>query len=428
MAEFTNGGPYAPLGSAASLEGMAKAYDAVAKPSLAGLALISSTTAGLGFVSLYDAVTLEAFIRGCALGVALWLITRTFWAGAWHLPELNTRKPLLIYTLVAALGFSAFATVSFMGTQHFAAGAVSEELTQNDTTDALANAGLEISAYVERIGVVRSALEQRRDQLASAAQAEKLGRGPTGSAGEGPVYNAFLASSRQYAAAGKLLADAQSAAAALSNKFGATIAEMRAVQSDEALSGKTRSAQLKTLAGTALSDMRSLLALDPVAAITAASSIIAEGVPEPSRASASSRERIDAIRQDMAAYAARLSGEANGVRAVAPEVPKLESPGQAQSILRNVWKTPGLTAAAILIDLCGWIAVFFRWVLYSALFARKEAERAKPSSQHVTVDDIVKVEDLASRLEESRRHMEALRPPAKRGRPPLAAKKGKSDE
>lgn len=131
--------PRFPLWSLLWLVALGTWYDERARPTLAGLAIISSGTAVVGYAGQYDAPTVETYLRCIALGFALWLIARTFWAGAWMLPALETKHALSVYALVAVHGFVMFATVSTLGSLGATGGGISRDITQTANIDALVN-------------------------------------------------------------------------------------------------------------------------------------------------------------------------------------------------------------------------------------------------------------------------------------------------
>lgn len=417
-----------PRWSSSWLEQSAESYDQTAEPSLAGLAIITSGTAVVGFAGQYETVTVEVWLRCLVLGFALWLIARTFWKGAWLLPAFETKHTLKIYALVAVLGFSMFVGVSVPGSLGATGGGIAQELTQSENADKLANAGQDFAAYVDQMAVTHAALLERRDQSNGARDAEIAGAGPTGVPGQGPVSNAFGAAGDKYQQSADLLGAALGKAKTEIDQLTSIGQDMRIVQADTALARGERSAQLKALSGQAIGKMRALLALDPARSIAAAASIIDGGVPEPNRANPNSLERIADINADMKAYAATLVVEAEQIASTAPLVPELTTLSPSERLFANMWRMPGLTMAAILLDLCGWIAVGFRLAIYQALKAKLREEAAEPSECYIASSDFEKVEEMIRRAEESRRLIEDMRPPVKRGRPRLAKKKGPIEE
>ncbi|MGD1923188.1 MAG: hypothetical protein ACFB03_03225 [Paracoccaceae bacterium] len=196
------------------------------------------------------------------------------------------------------------------------------------------------------------------------------------------------------------------------------IAEMRVLQADPDVDRASRSAKLKALSGQAISEMRALLALDPARSIIAAADLVATGVPEPSRARDSSRARIADIRAEMHGYAASLRLEAERIAAMKPELPQLVTLSPSEKLIANMWRMPGLTMAALLLDLCGWIAVGFRLAIYEALKACIARENASDEPAFIPVQSFRDVEFMIERSDQSRKAIEDARPPAKRGRPP----------
>lgn len=419
--------PDYPLWTSASLKDLTAWYDSIAKPCLAGLAIISSGTAVIGYAGQFDEPSIGIYMRCFAIGFALYLITRAFWAGAWALPALETNRTLSIYALVAVLGFFCFGTVSTLGSLGATGNQISDDITQSENIDQLENFGQEFAAYGGQMAVARAALSERRDEAQAFAEAEINGSGPTGVPGAGPVSNSFYAARGIYAQAGDLLEAALSKLDAHMASLSGVIAEMREVQGDGAMSAAAERARLKALSGQAISEMRALLALDPARAIRASAEILSSGVPEPSRVSGSSRDRIADISAKMKGYAASLRLEADRVAALTPVLPKLVTLSPAEKLISNMWRMPGLTMAAVLIDLCGWIAIGFRVVIYQALKARLVAENADPNPTFITIEDLNRAQRFLEHASEAQKAIEDLRPQAKRGRPVKSLPKVRKD-
>lgn len=278
-----------------------------------------------------------------------------------------------------------------------------------------------------QMSVTRSALNERRDQAEAFGEAETSGSGSTGVPGAGPVSNAFYAERGKYAQAADLLDTSLSKADAHVERLDALIGEMREMQVDTELSRGERTARLKALSGHVIGEMRALLALDPARSIAAAAAVVVTGVPEPSRANDSSRARIGDIRAEMETYAAALTLEAERIADLTPAIPEQRTLSPTERLIENMWRMPGLTMAALLRDLCGWIAIGFRVAIYDALKSRTETENARPEPQFIMLEDFKRVEHFLDRAEESRRLIEDLRPPAKRGRPPVSEKPRKGE-
>ena len=398
-------------------------FDAMAKPGLAGLAILSSGTAVIGFASQFDAPDLGIYLRCGAIGLALWLIARTFWAGAWLLPALETRQTLLIYTLVAIMGFLMFATISVFGSLSATGGDISRGLTQKQNIDQLDNSGQSFVQYIGEMAVVRAGLSDRATQAFDFERAEIAGDGPTGVGGRGPVSNSFGAAGRSYTQAADLLGETLSRAQQHVTALEAAIAKARAIQIEQTLSPSERDAELKVQSGRAISAMRALLALDPARSIRAAARKIAAGVPPQSRATPSSQQRIEEINAGMRAHASQLEGEADRIATLVPSLPEQTSLSPAERLLQTMWRMPGLTMAALLLDACGWIAIGFRIAIYRALKAKIAEENERPVPSSVTMEDFWRVEEFVDRAEEAKRRLEASSAPRKRGRPRVARQK-----
>ncbi len=392
-------------------------YESIAKPSLSGLAIISSGTAVLGYASQFDHPDLGVYLRCVALGFALWLIARTFWAGAWTLPALETRNPLLVYALVAFLGFFAFAIPSSLGSLSANGGGISLSVTQQLEIDGLDNRRQDFALYVGEMTLVQAAVADRAAQARSLEADEIAGRGPTGVPGVGSVSNSFGSSSATYRAAANLIAGSLDRAQGHIDALDTILAELRDLQANPDLSAPAKAAQLNVLSGQAIAEMRALLALDPARTIRAAAASIAQGVPPRSQTNPQSRARIAEISAGMRTYAAQLQAEADRIEALAPGLPQQITQSPAERLIETMWRMPGLTMAAILFDLCGWIAVGFRVALYQALKAKQREERDGSGPTYVTLDDIERSDAFEDRLEASRKRREARKSPPKRGRP-----------
>ncbi|GAB5449600.1 hypothetical protein [Gymnodinialimonas sp.] len=398
------------------LEDMIAQYEAIAKPSLNGLAIISSATAVLGYASQFDHPDLGVYLRCAALGLALWLIARTFWAGAWALPALETRKPLLIYALVGTIGFFAFAIPSSLGSLSANGGGISLSVTQQSDIDALDNARQDFALYIGEMALTRAALVERAEQAQQAEDDEIAGLGPTGVPGEGSVSRSYAAAADRYQSAAGLVAAALDQANGRIDALEAILAEMRAFQANPEVSGAEAAAQLDVLSGRAIAEMRALLALDPARAVRSAASHVAQGVPPRSQTNAQSQARIAEITADMRVYAGQLETEADRIAALVPNLPQQTTLSPAERLVATMWRTPGLTVAAILFDLCGWIAVGFRLALYQALKAKLREENERPVPSFVMMEDFDKVEVFVNRSEETKKKIEAAKG-TRRGRP-----------
>ncbi|WP_195819423.1 hypothetical protein [Roseobacter sp. MH60115] len=398
-------------------------FDSVAKPGLAGLAIISAGTAVIGFASQFDNPDLGIYLRCTAIGFALWLIARTFWAGAWMLPAFETKQPLLIYAGVTAVGFLMFATVSVLGSLSATGGDISRGLTQKQTINQLESRGQQFVLYVGEIAVPQASLLDRAEQAFDFERAEIAGQGPTGVPGTGSVSNSFGASGRAYVQAAQLLGTTLTHAEGNVVNFESAIADARAVQIDASLSSSERDAQLQTLAGRAISEMRALLALNPARSIRAAATKIAQGVPQQSRANTQSQARLDEISASMRAFARVLDGEADRITALTPELPEQTSLSPAERLIQTMWRMPGFTMAAILLDACGFIAIGFRIAIYRTLKVKIEEENARPVPAYVTLEDFWRVEEFVKRAEEAKKAIESAKGTAKRGRPRVTQQK-----
>ena len=310
---------------------------------------------------------------------------------------------LLVYALVGVLGFSAFAIPSSLGSLSANGGGISLSVTQQGEIDALDNSRQEFARYVSELELIRSALDDRADQ-ASRLQADEIaGRGPTGVAGVGSVSNSYGSAASIYGSAADLVGDALSQASGHIAVLDAILAEMRVFQASPEQSGPETAARLNILSGQAIAEMRALLALDPSRTIRAAAASVAQGVPPRSQANAQSQQRINEISAGMRAYAAQLAAEADRIEALAPELPQQSTQSPAERLIETMWRTPGPTMAAILFDLCGWIAVGFRLALYQALKAKLREENDRPVPTYVTLDDFERVEEFVKRTEETKK-------------------------
>lgn len=405
-----------PLWSSTSLLALCRSFDSKVRPALSSLALGSAVLSAAGLLSQFQDPDLYDFLLCGIMGLSLWQIARIMWTGCWALPDLETRNPILIYALVATLGFGSYAAVSVTANLSATAGEVSLDLAERGSIDELDNSSQSFVAYVTELEVLREALLDRAAQAGALEQAEISGRGPTGVAGRGSVSNSYAASAARYARAadllGQVLASAEKHVAGLTN----AIENLREAQINTELSGPEKRAELKVLSSNAISEMRSLLALDPARAIRSAVDSIARGVPTQSQANAQSRARINEISADMRLFAEQLKAEADRIAALSPDLPEQSTLSTAERLLQVAWRLPALTMAALLLDLCGWMAVGFRLALYQALRAklREENERRVPS--YVTLDDFARVEEFVRRAAEAKQRVENETGAPKRGR------------
>lgn len=414
----------APMRSRAALVNAIQRLEEVGSNALTVLGLITGTMSGLGFVAGYDEPTLATYLAGLLFGIGVYLIARIFWLGAWILPEITNKSALTVYAVVAVLGFAAFVGVSYVGNQKFVAGSLSEQLAEDDRTDELANHAQEIGAFVARMAGARDDILKREEAADAAATTEAGGNGPTGSRGTGPVYRSFLAAAGKYRAARELLDAKLEAASALNARLASALEAMRAVREEEELGKAARKRRIKTLEGQAISAMRELLTLDPAGTLAAAASIVAGGVPEQSGAGASSRARIEEIAADMRLYAERLAAQAAEIGARIPELPAQHTNSQAEHLLTNAWRMPGLSLAALLFDAAGWVLVGFRAAAYQALRARDEAERTTGYDDYIMGHELDRFERIAGRVALTRVILDEL----ENGSPPALPKPSASDD
>ncbi|MEL6467938.1 MAG: hypothetical protein AAFQ58_23490 [Pseudomonadota bacterium] len=392
-------------------------YDAIARPSLSGLAIISSATAVVGYASSFENPDFAVYLRCAALGFGLWLIARTFWAGAWLLPALETKRPLQVFAVVGTLGFAAFAIPSTLGSLFANGGGVSVSVTQQENVDHIDNARQDFALYIGELPLAQVGLEDRATQARAFQTDEIAGRGPTGIGGVGSVSNSFGASAAIYDQAADILAAATTRASVHIEALDGIMGALRAAQIDPDLTGPEKDAQLKLLSGRAIAEMRALLALDPARALRTAASKIAVGVPQRSNARPSSQARITEISAGMRSHAAQLMAEADRIAALAPDLPQQVTQSPAERILETMWRMPGLTMAALLFDLSGWVAVFFRLALYMALKAKLAEEGRKPGSPFIYLDEMDRAAEFMKHVEEMRARMADDKPAPKRGRP-----------
>lgn len=398
-------------------------FDAIAKPGLAGLAIISSGTAVIGFASQFENPDLGIYLRCAAIGFALWLIARTFWAGAWMLPAFETKQPLLIYAGVSTVGFLMFATVSILGSLSATGGDISRGLTQQRTINALENTGQKFVLYIGEMSVTGASVAGQAEQAFAFERDEIAGKGPTGVPKAGPVSRSFDASGRAYEQAAEMLATTLTRAQEHVANLETTIAKARSVQIDATLAANERAAELKVLSGRAISEMWALLALDPARSIRAAATKIAQGVPPQSNAKAQSKARIAEITASMKDFAAVLNREADRIAAMTPDLPIQTTLSPAERLMQTMWRMPGLTMAAILLDACGFIAIAFRLAIYRALRAKLVEENTRKVPDYVTLEDFWRVEEFVARAEEAKRRVEAAKNPPKRGRSTVSRQK-----
>lgn len=408
--------PY-PHWSSARLNAICQAYDAVAKPSLDGLAGISASVSAVGLARAFDAPTISDYLLCIVIGFALWLIARVMWAGAWQLPHLETKRTQAVFAFVAMLGFGSYAGVSVTANLNATAGQSSVELTQKDNIDTLENAGQAAASYVGEMQVVLAGLFEQAELARQSEKAEIGGQGPTGEPGRGPVSRSFLASGGKFSQAAVLLQGSLEQAATHVVAFADAVAALRAAQIDPNFTHAEKAGRLKVLTGQAISQMRALLALDPARSIRTAAASIATGVPTQSDASAQSQARIADISSGMLAYAGQMGAEADRIAALAPTIPQQATLSTAERLLQTLWRTPAWTAAALLLDLCGWIAVGFRVALYQTLKTMIAEENDRPPRTYVTLEDFERVEAFVKRAADARKRVEAVKIAPKRRRP-----------
>lgn len=412
-----------PLWSAAALLALCLHYDALVRPALATLALASAVMSAAGLLSQFQTPDLYDFLLCAVMGFSLWQIARILWTGCWTLPELETRKALLIFAIVAMLGFGSYAGVSVTANLSATAGDVSLDLAQQGQIDRLDNASHLFASYVDELEVLGAALDDREAQARALEQAEEAGRGPTGVPGRGSVTNAYAASASSYDQAADLIGQTLARAEAHVDGLAASIVQLRTAQIDAELTGPEKRARLKVLSAQTIGQMRALLALDPARTIRAAADSLARGVPNQSQTNAQSRARIAEINADMRLYAEQLRSEADRIEALAPQLPEQSTLSTAERLLQTAWRLPALLMAALLLDLCGWTAVGFRLALYQALKAKQRQERDESEEKgptYVTLDDINRVEGMVRRAAEARHRLANDTGAPKRGRPRLS--------
>lgn len=406
-----------PFLSSTSIYALCKQYDETAKPALGALAMISAVLSGAGLLSQFQSPDLYDFLLCALMGFSLYQIARVTWHGAWQLPNFDTKQTLSIYALVATLGFSAYAGVSVTANLSATAGEVSRNLAELGSIDGLENAGQEFASHVDMLSIISAALNERAAQATRLEQAEINGQGPTGVPGRGTVSNSFGASAAKYRQAAQTLDDLLARANGHVTAMTEALTALRAAQTDKDLSGADQDARLKVLSSNVISEMRSLMALDPARAVRAAASAIASGVPTQSQANAQSQARIAEISAGMRTYARELEAEADRIATLSPKLPTQATLSTAERLLQTAWRLPALTMAALLLDLCGWIAVGYRVAIYQAYKTkyREETERLVPN--YVTLEDFGRVEEFFSRMAEAKARIESGTSAKKHGRP-----------
>lgn len=406
-----------PLWSSASLQALCVSFDGKVRPALGSLALCSAMMSAAGLFSQFQNPDLYDFLLCGVMGLSLYQIARIMWAGCWELPNLVSKKPLLIYGLVASVGFGSYAAVSVTANLSATAGEASLDLAERGNIDGLDNASQNFVSYVSELQVLRAALFDRAAHARSLEQAEIAGRGPTGVAGRGSVSNSYAASAARYAQAAEMVGQILAGAETHIDGLSKAVEELRAAQINEDLSGAEKRAHLKVLSAEAIGEMRGLLALDPARTIRAAAASIARGVPTQSQANARSQARISEISTDMRLYASQLEAEADRIAALSPELPEQSTLSTAERLLQTAWRLPALTMAALLLDLCGWMAVGFRLALYQALRTRRREETERKVPNYITVEDFERVGTFVEIAAEAKQRVEAAGNAKKRGRP-----------
>ena len=409
-----------PLWSSAFLMALCRSFDAKAKPALLALALISAVISAAGLLSQFADPDLYDFLLCALMGTSLFLIARIFWEGAWNLPHIEAKNPLLIFAFVATLGFSTYATVSVTANLSATAGEVSLDLAQQGSIDRLSNSGQGFVSYVGEMNVIHAALLDRAEQASALENAEIAGRGPTGEPGVGSVSNSYGAAAGKYDQAGNLLDTLLHKANGHVSGFNVVIAELRVAQINTEMTDAEQRAHLKVLEAQAIGEMRALLSLDPARVIRQAAQSIAEGVPARSQAKPQSRARIAEISAGMRRYATQLEAEADRIDTQSPTLPEQVTLSMAQQLLASATRLPALTTAALLLDLCGWIAIGFRQILYQSLKIQSRKEDEQPLPNYITRAELGRVEDFTRLMAETKHRIESESGVTKRGRPRLS--------
>ena len=185
---------------------------------------------------------------------------------------------------------------------------------------------------------------------------------------------------------------------------------------DGGLDKAESAARVKVLSRTVINEMRSLLALDPARSINSVALNIAQGVPARSGANTASRARIAEISAGMRDYARSLEAEAERIAALAPTIPEQTTLSTAERLITTMWRIPGLTMSALLLDGAGWLIILFRLSMYQALKAKIREETERPVATYITVDDFTRVAEFIENGEQARRRIENAKNPPKRGR------------
>lgn len=398
-------------------------FESIAWPCLCALAILSSATAVIGFAAQFQNPDLTVYLRCAAVGAALLIITTAFWAACWTLPIMERRRPLLTYTISAIIFFPMFWIVSSLGSLGATGSDISNDLVQGGYVDELDNTSQEFALFVSEIDVPRAALAERSDQAFALEDAEIAGNGPTGVPGVGSVSNSYGEAARSYLRAAETLAATLTRANAHITAIDDALAKLRTVSLAEDLSTSERAAQAKVLSRSVINEMRALLALDPARSIKAAAASIAQGVPPRSGANAASRARISEISAGMRSYAATLEAEAERIAALAPAIPEQTTLSTAERLMATMWRMPGLTMSALLLDGAGWLIILFRLAMYQALKAKMREETERPVASYITIADLVRFGDFIELAEDAKRRVEDAKNPPKRGRPRLNRQK-----
>ncbi|MEM9698865.1 MAG: hypothetical protein AAF943_08765 [Pseudomonadota bacterium] len=398
-------------------------FEGIAWPCLCALAVLSSATAVIGFAGQFPNPDLTAYLRCAAVGFALFCITTCFWAACWTLPIMETRKALSTYTICVIVFFPMFWVVSSLGSLGATGSDISDDLVQSGYIDELDNTSQEFALFVSEIGVSRAALAERADQAFALETAEIAGNGPTGVPGVGSVSNSYGEAGRSYARAAATLVTVLTRAQVHVAAIDGALLELRGATISEELDRTQRAAQVKGLSRSVINEMRALRALDPARSITAAAQNIAQGVPARSGANGASQQRIAEINSGMRAYAATLEAEAERIAALAPAIPEQTTLSTAERLIATMWRMPGLTMSALLLDGAGFLIIFFRHAMYQALYTKKREETERPVASYITIDDFVRVAEFVEHAEDTKRRLEDAKNPPKRSRPRLHREK-----
>lgn len=383
-----------------------KTYDRFAeKAFLPTMAIITGIMTGMGYLTRFDEPSLSTYFVCALLMLGTGIIANAFWKGAWQLPLHTSGNLIAGFAVVSVLGFLSLMAVSVPGNMLFLFGEQSEATALEDQINNHGNAARPIAAHFGALEREKAKLEALAQDARALQDREKAGAGPTGSGGAGPVSNSYGNAAGRYTDAAGILETVLTTAAGRMSDIQSALDGMREVRSDRDIGQAERTRQFRSLERDAIDAMSALRALDPGGTLRAAADVVAQGIPEPARAPATSRDIIASIRAEMMAIAAQMRIAADQLDTVVIEIPAQFSATRAENLWDNAFRFPALAMAAILFDACGFLAIFFRTLAYWALRRASRTDFDRYYDHAFTIADLELAEILALRAETMRETM-----------------------